>query len=310
MTTPTYHDYRTFLRQRYGARVYRVPLDLGLGCPHRDPQTLTGGCAYCGSFGARAVHLRRGDALAEQVRAGLAFARRRYRADRFMAYFQASTSTNATASHLRRLYREALGAAEFCAVIVSTRPDCLPSATLDLLEELVEEYDVWVELGIQTANDETLARVNRGHDFACSRDAARELARRGVKVAAHVILGLPGEGPTDFRRTAAELCTLPLSGIKIHNLHIVTGTPLAIEWRQGRVSTLDEHEYAEVLVDFLRRIPPEWPVMRMVSDTERPVLLAPKWWMSKGEFLVYVQRKMREAGVRQGDLLTEWRPPR
>ncbi len=310
MPTRTYHDYRTFLEQCYGARAYRVPLDLGLGCPHRDPHTLTGGCTYCGSSGARAVHLRRGTPLAEQVRAGIEFARRRYRARRFIAYFQASTSTNAPAARLRPLYREALAATDFCAVIVSTRPDCLPCATLDLLEELAGQYDLWVELGIQTANDATLERINRGHDFNCSRDAVQELTRRGVKVAAHVILGLPGESAPDFRKTAEELCALPLSGIKIHNLHIVAGTPMAREWRRGMVRTMDEHEYAEALIDFLRRIPFEWPVMRLVSDTDRALLLAPEWWMSKGEFLLYVQRKMQEAGVCQGDLSTSPRPSR
>lgn len=303
MEQTPYHDYSRFLEDRYDGRSYRVPVDLGLGCPHRDPDTLEGGCTYCGSRGARAVHLRRGIPLEEQVQAGIEFARRRYRATRFLAYCQAFTSTNAPAARLRRLYQEVLLAADFHALIISTRPDCLPPATLDLLEELAAEVDLWVELGIQTANDRTLERINRGHDFSCSVRAVDELTRRGVHVAAHVILGLPGEGGADFRRTANELAGLPLEGIKIHNLHIVEGTPLAEEWRQGRVAVMDEHEYAAVLIDFLRRIPAAWPVMRLMSDTDRAVLLAPQWWMSKGEFIEYIQRHMRQEGVKQGDLL-------
>jgi len=297
-----YHDYAVFLRRRYGGRVGRVPLDLGLGCPHRDPNTLEGGCTYCGSTGSRAVFLRRGMSIEEQVRIGMEFARRRYRSGRFLAYFQAFTSTNAPAAVLRDLYYRALNAGEFCGVIISTRPDCLPPETVDLLVELAERWDCWVELGIQTAHDDTLERIRRGHDFACSRRAVEVLAARGIHTAAHVILGLPGEGPEHFHRTACELRKLPLEGIKIHNLHVIRGTPLADQWRRGEVRVMDEHEYAEVLIDFLRRIPAHWPVMRLMSDTDPAVLLAPRWWMSKGQFLAYVERHMTDLGVRQGDL--------
>ena len=297
-----FHDYASFLRRRYGGRVYRVPIDLGLGCPHRDPLTLGGGCTYCATAGSRAVHLRRAMPLEEQVRLGVAFGRRRYRADQFAAYFQASTSTYAPPDELRRLFSVVLGQAAFCGIVVSTRPDCLPDDVLDLLAELSTTHDVWVELGVQTSNDGTLQRINRGHDFASSVHAAHALAARGLYVAAHVILGLPGEGVADFHGTAAALRQLPVSGIKIHNLHVVKGTALAAEWAHGAVSVWDEHAYGEVLMDFLRRLPAAWPVMRFVSDTPRDVLLAPKWWMSKGEFSTYVQRQMAERSWRQGDL--------
>ncbi len=298
-----WHDYRSFLERRYGGRVYRVPLDLGFGCPHRDPETLAGGCTFCGSTGSRAVFLRARTPLAEQVRQGLEFGRRRYDAAIFVAYFQAFTSTHAPVQVLRERVSEALAAADFRGIVISTRPDCLPPETLDFLESLTQTWDVWVELGIQSADDETLRRINRRHDFAAGRAAVFALAERGIHPAAHVILGLPGEGPPQFQKTACELRKLPLEGVKIHNLHVVRGTPLAEEWRQGRVEVMDEHEYAGHLIRFLENIPWEWPVMRLVSDTDPKRLLAPRWWMSKGAFIEYLDKRMRAQGARQGDAL-------
>jgi radical SAM protein (TIGR01212 family) len=300
-----YLDYRTFLQQRYGQVLHRVPIDLGLGCPNRDPETLRGGCLFCGDNGARAGHLQARMPLLEQVRCGVRRGRERYGAREFMAYFQAYTSTNAPVAVLRRLFDEVLQAHPFRSVVISTRPDCLPTEVLDYLAELAAEVDLWVELGVQTANDHILRMVNRGHDFACSQRAIRDLNARGIQVAAHVILGLPGETSDSFQRTASELAKLPLSALKIHNLHVVKGTALAALWRQGRCPVWDEHEYAEVLMDFLRRVPADWPIMRMVSDTHRSELLAPIWWLTKTQFAEYVTRQMRERGWHQGDLCGE-----
>jgi len=301
-TAKPYCEYGTFLRRRYGEPVYRVPVDLGLGCPNRSGPNGTGGCAYCGDFGSRAVHVRPAMSVREQVEAGIALARDRYGASGFMAYLQAFTSTNAPAERLRELYDEVLALAPFRALIISTRPDCLPPDTVELLAELAQRLDLWVELGVQTANDATLERINRGHDFACSRRAIETLAARGLQTAAHVILGLPGEGRSDCRSTATALAALPLSGIKIHNLHVVEDTPVAAMWRRGEVTAWNEHEYGEVLMDFLRRTPHRWPIMRMMSETPAERLLAPQWWLTKGQFVGYIQRQMTERGWRQGDL--------
>ncbi|OGV64325.1 MAG: TIGR01212 family radical SAM protein [Lentisphaerae bacterium RIFOXYB12_FULL_65_16] len=298
-----YTDYGPFLRRRYGKSMYRVPVDLGFGCPHRDQ---TGkGCIYCGDDGSRAMHLRAGMPIREQVEAGVLLARERYGADGLMAYFQAFTSTHAPVERLRALVGEVLSLAPFEVVIVATRPDCLPPETIHYLASLKKTHDVWVELGVQTANNETLKRLHRGHDFACSEKAVRSLAAEGISVAAHVILGLPGETRADFRATATALQQLPLAGIKIHNLHVVRDTVLAEMWKHQEVRVWDEHEYGEALMDFLRRIPAAWPVMRLVSDTPKDHLLAPLWWMDKSQFLEYLAKQMRERGWKQGDLLDD-----
>jgi len=307
---PPYYEHRRFLSERYGTVLHRVPVALGLGCPHRDPLTGEGGCIFCGEEGSRAAHLRPGMSLAEQVSTGIRFGRERYGATQFMAYFQAFTSTNAPVARLRELFREVLQLAEFRAVVVGTRPDCLPPDTLDFLSELATETDLWVELGVQTANDETLRRISRGHDFACTQGAVQRLASRGIHPAAHVILGLPGETCDDFQATARQLARLPFEGIKIHNLHVLAGTRLAELWRAGDVPTLDEHAYAEALMGFLRCIPRDWPVMRLTSDSPPNRLLAPRWWLSKGEFVEYVRAQMRRRGWRQGDFVPGSAPAR
>lgn len=295
---PVFRDYSGFLRDRYGETLHRVPLDLGLSCPNRRADG-AGGCTYCAA--------RPGPPpppLAEQIERGIRSARERYKATAFMAYFQAFTSTHAPAAALRPLFEEAMAGGAFRAVTVATRPDCLPGETLDLLSELAEHHDLWVELGIQTLHDRTLTAIRRGHDAACAEQAVRALSERGIPVVPHLILGLPGEGMDHYRETARRLAGWPCTGVKIHNLHIVAGSELAQAWKAGLIRLLDEHEYAAALIEVLRRLPPNWPILRLASDTPRDRLLAPRWWFGKAQFRQYVERRMQEQGWRQGDLLT------
>lgn len=314
-----YYSYQQFLRDRHGIELYRIPLDPGFGCPHRDPGTGKGGCIFCGEEGSRATQIGGIMTIRDQVAKGVDFARARYGASAFLAYFQAYTTTYAEAEVFAEAIQEAQSQASFKGFIFGTRPDCLSDNVLEVLQSLSNDYDVWVELGVQSARDATLKLLNRGHDVACSDAAVRKLAARGINVAAHVILGLPGEGREDFRATADWLRNRPFGGVKIHNLHVIKNTVLAAWWHaqqvqgqlkdknpedaQPKVVTWDEHEYGEVLVDFLRRIPPQWPVMRLVSDTPPDHLIAPRWWMSKADFLNYVKKQMGKRGWCQGDLL-------
>ncbi|MBN2448846.1 MAG: TIGR01212 family radical SAM protein [Lentisphaeria bacterium] len=295
-----FFEYRQYLLERFGKVLYRVPIDLGFGCPHRNADG-TGGCGYCGPDRARAPYLSAGMDPVAQAVAGIRRAGERHRADGYIAYFQAGTSTHAPIDILRARVEAVLETAPFPMLVFSTRPDCLPPEILDWLATLTARHEVWVELGLQTAHDRTLERIRRGHDFACSARAARELAQRGILPAAHVILGLPGESRRDFRDTAVRLSELPFRGLKMHNLHIVRGSEFEGLWRSGAIPVLDEHAYGEALMDFLRHIPADWPVMRLVSETPEGMLLAPKWWMSKAEFQHYIGRQMEERGWRQGD---------
>ena len=296
--------FKDYIVQKFGRPLYRVPVDLPFSCPHR----ITGGgkgCTFCPDDGARARHLRNNLDIPTQVSDGIKYLHRRYGKEiGFIAYFQSFTNTNAPVEELRRYYSEVLKCADFTMVIISTRPDALPDDVLDYLSELNREYDLWVELGVQTANDRTLEVINRQHDFQAVRSAVAKLADRGIKSAAHVILGLPGEGPCEFRKTAEAIAELPFSAIKVHNLLVLKRTPLAkvyAEQQKNRVYSevqhppivpMNEYEYADALLDFLEYIPDEWPLMRITADAPPEDIIAPKWWMKKGQFLDFVRERM------------------
>ena len=233
----------------------------------------------------------------DQIEAAIKFSKRRYKAQKLMLYIQAFTA-DLTDPSQQKLILQCLDNYKFKAISIGTRPDCLPEEALQFLETLKERVEVWVELGVQTANDKTLKQINRGHDWECSRKAVLALAERGIHVAPHVIIGLPKETATDWNRTAEELAKLPIAGIKIHNLHVVKGTELA----KNQPPVLSHWEYAEALMEFLRRIPANIPIMRISTDTPEEELVAPHWHLEKGQFLDYVIQQMTCRQIRQGDL--------
>ncbi|MGN1364220.1 MAG: TIGR01212 family radical SAM protein [Victivallis vadensis] len=280
-----------YLAKRYGRKLYRIPLDLALGCPNREGG-FGAGCAFCAEDGSRARHLSRHLDLAGQVAAGVEFARCRYGAEPpYIAYFQAFTSTFAPAEKLRRLYREALAAADFKVVIIGTRPDALPEPVLDLLSELAREYELWIELGVQSSHDRTLELIRRGHDFVATVKAANQLAERGINAACHVIAGLPGESAEDFFRTAERIAALPFRAVKLHQLLTLKKTPLASPEFPVKPQPLNEYEYMEQAAEFLHRLPDDWLVMRLIAEADPETILAPRWWMSKGQFLELFREK-------------------
>ncbi len=299
---PPFYTHKQYMIDTYGYPLYRIPIDLALGCPHRRIDG-AGGCSFCPEHGARAAQTMRSETIEEQVSSGVAFARDRYNAEHLMAYAQAFTGTFATESEQRVTYERILKMFEFDAISIGTRPDCLQKTTLNFLCELNQRLEVWIELGVQTVHDATLKRINRGHGWEASRKAIVALKARGIKTAVHVILGLPGETPKDFNTTAETLARFPIDGIKIHNLHVIKGTALAEEFKRDPFPVYDEHEYADILIDFLRRIPASVAVIRVNTDTPESELIAPHWNISKPIFRDYVIAEMIRKGIRQGDLV-------
>lgn len=295
------YTFKQFARSHFGGDIYRVPIDLGAGCPHRAGDG-SGGCSFCPLDGARAAQLGAADDIEQQIAKSVDFARRRYGAERFMAYLQTFTNTGSDPSRDRRVFERILKVHPFDAISVGTRPDCLSDATLDMLADLGRETELWLDLGVQTIHARTLRQINRGHSWADSRRAILAAAERGLHPVAHVILGLPAERVQDFNETAAALAELPLSGIKIHNLHVIKGTALAKEYRRQAFKVYDEFGYAEILIGFLRRIPADLPVMRLCTDTPREQIQAPRWTMKKGQFEHHLFRQMELRELRQGDL--------
>jgi len=298
MSTP-YLQYKDYMRERYGEPLFRVPIDFNLGCPNRESDG-SGGCTFCNVRGSAAVQTLGAETVEDQMREAIRFARERYGAKKFMAYIQAFSAT--FGERQQPMYLDLLDAFDFAAVSIGTRPDCLTPQAYDFLVELNKHIEVWVELGVQTVHDRSLERVNRGHDWASSQQAIMKLHELGLKVAVHAILGLPGETAKDFQQTADTLAALPIDAVKIHNLHIEKGTTLALEHALTPVQTFMEYEFTEHLMDFIRRMPPHIPIMRLTTDTLDEELIAPKWHMAKGQFKDYVIQQMVCREWRQGDL--------
>ncbi len=298
-----YHTYKQYLIDTYGHRVYRVPIDLGWGCPNRDEDG-QGGCTFCPGDGARGVQITGRTDIEEQVQAGVTFARERYGVEFFMAYIQAFTGTHADLAAQEAHYRRVLDAYPFESLTIGTRPDCLPGSTLGLLSALKASVDVIVELGVQTIHNITLDRVRRGHHWEESLDAIHALHARGIRVLVHVILGLPGETHHHHAATADTLARLPLDGVKIHNLHVIRGTALAEEYARNPFPLMDEDDYAEEVIAFIQRLPSHMAILRINTDTPEDDLVAPRWNLKKGSFIHMVEQRMRTTNRRQGDLFT------
>jgi radical SAM protein (TIGR01212 family) len=297
-----YTPYSSLLRARGlpGRRIRKVTLNGGFTCPNIDGSKARGGCTYCDNRSFSPVAGSRGRSITRQLEEGTAFLRERLRADAFIAYFQTYSGTYAPAERLRALYEEALAFPGVVGLAVGTRPDCLEDEALDLLEELASESYVSLEIGLQSAFDETLRRVNRAHTFAEFADAMDRCQGRGFEICVHVILGLPGEGPPHYRETAAVLDRWRYHSIKIHPLHVVKGTALARQFARGEYAPLDQEAYASGLVDFLERVPPEVGVQRFTGDAGSELLLAPAWCRGKGAVLEAMKAEFLRRGTRQG----------
>ena len=290
--------YSTWLHDRYGAKTYRVSVDAGFTCPVRDAGSP---CAYCDAAGSRAPYLGDEASIGEQISRGVAFLSARYHAKKFLLYFQAFSNTHAPVEELRRVYDYALAQSEFAGLIVATRPDCIDEARAKLLGEYVDRgLDVWVELGLQSANDATLRRIGRGHTRAQFDEAVRILSEHGVNVAAHLILGLPGEGIDDAIASTRHISSLPIAGVKFHNLVVVAGTPLYREYRRGEIAPPTSDEYRELLVAALEYLRPDIIVMRITCDPPKGVEYAPKERPDKVRLFEAIVGEFRKRGTHQG----------
>lgn len=295
-----YRDLNTYLRSVFGCRVHKITLDAGFSCPNRDGTLSSSGCIYCNSRGSGTGAHAAGLSVTEQLRAGRAFLSRRYKAEKFIAYFQAFTNTYGPLEQLKKLYDEALAQPDIVGLAVGTRPDCVNPEVLSLLESYTDRFMVWLEYGVQSASNKTLALINRGHDFACVEKAVAMTKNRGIKICAHIILGLPGETAADMARTADAVARLGFDGIKIHLLYVVKNTPLAAMLAAGACRCLEQQEYVERVCDVLERLPAEMVVHRLTGDSHSDELLAPRWSLNKREVLDAIQKTLSARDTRQG----------
>jgi len=281
------------LQRRHGEKVHKLSIHGAFTCPNRDGTLGRGGCTFCNvaSFadeGAKQLSIR--EQLASRAEEAT-------RARRYLAYFQAYTSTYAEVEYLRRMYQEALTAADMVGLCVGTRPDCVPDAVLDLLAGYREQgFEIWLELGLQSAHDTTLKRINRGHDYAAYVDAVQRAHARGLKICTHLIVGLPGEGQADSLETLQRVIGTGTEGIKLHPLHIVQGSILGKAWQAGRLPTLSLDEYVDTAVTMIRHTPPEVVYHRVSASARKPTLLAPEWCENRWTAMVAISRALAEQG--------------
>ena len=295
-----YNDLNTYLRNIFGCRVQKITVDAGLTCPNRDGTLSRNGCIYCNSRGSGSGAYAKGLSITRQLIDGKNSLSRRYKARKFIAYFQSFSNTYAPLRELQRLYDEALSVDDIVGLSIGTRPDCVNEPVLDLLQDYAKRQLIWIEYGLQSARDATLAYINRGHNVQCFKDAVAKTQGRGIQICAHVILGLPHETRQDMLHTAAMIAKLGIDGIKLHLLYVIKGTRLATLYRQGEFKCLEQQTYVNLVCDFLERIPAEMVVQRLTGDPHSKELLAPRWSLKKFETLNLIHQTLEKRDSWQG----------
>ncbi|MBR1527589.1 MAG: TIGR01212 family radical SAM protein [Prevotella sp.] len=298
-----YNDYSSWIRRQFPFRVQKIAVDAGFSCPNRDGRISTGGCAFCDNRTFNPAYCNRQLSIAEQIERGKDFFRKKYPDMKYMAYFQAYSNTYGDKDKLKRLYEEALQCHDIVGIVIGTRPDCVDSNILDYIAQLAEKTFVIVEYGIETANDLTLERINRGHTFGCSKKTIEETAKRNILCGAHVILGLPGEDENESIRQAAIISELPINILKIHQLQIIKGTRLAQEYAEKPFHVYTVDEYISRITRYIQYIRKDIILERFVSQSPKEMLIAPDWGLKNHEFTDKLNNHLKKTGAFQGKMV-------
>ena len=292
-----YNDYGTWIREQFSFRVQKISVDAGFSCPNRDGKVGRGGCVFCDNRTFNPAYCEREKSITEQIIAGKEFFKRKYPDMKYLAYFQVYSNTYADVETLKRRYEEALSVEDVVGIVIGTRPDCVPDDTLDYLDKLNRQTFMIVEYGIESANDETLRIINRGHSFECSADAVRRTADRGIITGGHVIIGLPGEGPEECLRQADIISSLPLNILKLHQMQVVKGTRLA-EMNPYIYNKVED--YIRLVAEYISRLRPDLILERFVSQSPKGMVIAPSWGLKNHEFTNLLDNYLRLHDITQG----------
>ena len=297
-----YNDLSGFLAKHFPWKVQKISINAGFTCPNRDGTVGYGGCTYCNNQTFNPAYCDNGKSVSRQLEEGKLFFAHKYPEMKYLAYFQAYTNTYAGLEELKRKYEEALAVEDVVGLVIGTRPDCMPDSLLDYLEALSKRTFLLVEYGIESTNDDTLKRINRGHTFAVSADAIRRTAARGIPVGGHIILGLPGEDREMLIKQAGILSELPLTTLKLHQLQLIKGTRMACEYEKApenfHLYTADE--YIDLVIDYIEHLRPDMVLERFISQSPKELLIAPDWGLKNYQFTNKVRAKMKDRGTRQG----------
>lgn len=291
-----YVEFGPWLQSELGCKVQKISVNAGMTCPNRDGTLGTGGCTFCNNQTFNPAYCRTEKSITQQLEEGKQFFARKYPTMKYLAYFQAYTNTYAELDRLVSLYEEALRVPDVVGLVIGTRPDCMPDNLLDYLEELNRRTFLIVEYGVESANDETLLRINRGHTFRQSCEAICRTAERGIRVGAHVILGFPWEPFDELMRQAEEIGRLPLTTLKLHQLQIIRGTQLAREYAEHPWAVPTAEEYIDLVLHYISRLPYGLVMERFVSQSPPEMVIAPQWGLKNHEFANLLRNRMVKFG--------------
>ena len=300
VNTPHYNDYGTWIRRQFPYRVQKISIDAGFTCPNRDGRISTGGCIYCDNRTFNPSYCQRRHSVTQQLEEGKRFFAHKYPDMKYLAYFQAFTNTYAPLSQLKALYEEALQVDDIVGIVIGTRPDCVSDELLDYLAELNQRTFVLVEYGIESANNDTLLRINRGHSFEQSQEAIQRTHQRGLLTGAHIILGLPGEDAAESLRQASIISSLPIDILKIHQMQIIRGTRLAEEFTANPFHIYTVDEYIKLIAEYIQRLRPDLILERFVSQSPKELLIAPHWGLKNYEFTNLLVNCLKQNKIYQG----------
>lgn len=295
-----YHSLNSFLRRKFGQKVFKISLDAGFSCPNRDGEISELGCIFCSERGSGDFAGNRQFSITKQFEDIKSIMNKKWKNGKYIAYFQAYTNTYADVSVLKKKYDEALMQEDVVAMAIATRPDCLSDEVLELLENYSKKTYLWVELGLQTINGATAKIINRGYDLNVFEESLEKLRKRGIDVVVHTIFGLPGEGEKDMLDTIDYIAHKDIKGIKMHLLHLMKNTPLVNLYEKGELSFLKEEQYIDIISKSITMLPKEMVIHRLTGDAPRDLLIEPKWSLKKWEILNEIDRNLVEANLYQG----------
>ncbi len=297
-----YNSYSDWIRGKFPFRVQKISIDAGFSCPNRDGKISFGGCTFCNNRSFNPAYCSSNKSIAQQIEEGRRFFARKYLDMKYFAYFQAYSNTYGKIETLREKYEAALSCEDVVGIIIGTRPDCIDSVVLDYLEELNRQTFLVVEYGIESADNQTLKRINRGHDFECSRRAIAQTKERGIITGGHVIVGLPGEGAEDIIRQSALISETGLDILKIHQLQVLRDTRLGEEYLRNKFHVFTVDEYIATIAEYIRFLRPDIVIERFVSQSPKDMLLAPDWGLKNYEFTHLLNNYLLKNNIHQGDM--------
>ena len=300
MNDKKYNQFSRHLESVFGQKVYKITLDAGFSCPNRDGTISYGGCIFCdesGSFSQCHDNLL---PIEKQLETGIIRQRKRFKANKFISYFQAFSNTYASVEHLKTIYDSALSHEDIAGMSIGTRPDCVDEEKIDLISSYTDKYYVWIEYGLQSIHDRTLKLINRGHTYQDFVKAVELTQNKGINICTHVIIGLPGETREDLLMTAKAISDLGINGVKIHAYCALKGTKLAQMYENGEFAPLAEDEYVNLICDFLEVLPPETTIHRLAGNGLLDLLVAPRWLDGKFRVLTHIDNELEKRNSYQG----------